>query len=231
MALAVHPEFPDAGYAFLQGENGRDLPDMIKPNEEINAIEKGRHYGWPYCYDLSTPSPEFAASCNPGAYKNLCTNKAIYKQPLFAAAAARARRSACSITTARKFPGAGRQAAWSACTAIVRPAAASSSMTSTTKGFPKPARRRCVTTSVARPSRRAVSDRAAGDVAAAPFNELIADWHSVNGARPQGAPVGMTVAADGAIWLVEDKNQTIIRIDRAAGDPRAVALRHAQPGA
>ena len=31
----------------------------------------------------------------------------------------------------------------------------------------------------------------------------------------------MTVAEDGAIWLVEDKNQTIIRIDRAAGDPPA----------
>ena len=31
--------------------------------------------------------------------------------------------------------------------------------------------------------------------------------------RPQGAPVGLTVAADGAIWLAEDKNQTIIRID------------------
>ena len=23
------------------------LPDPFRPNEEINAIEKGRHYGWP----------------------------------------------------------------------------------------------------------------------------------------------------------------------------------------
>jgi hypothetical protein len=56
-------------------------------------------------------------------------------------------------------------------------------------------------------------------VKAAPYQELISGWHRVNGARPQGAPVGMTVAADGAIWLVEDKNQTVIRIDRASGDP------------
>jgi hypothetical protein len=35
--------------------------------------------------------------------------------------------------------------------------------------------------------------------------------------RPQGAPVGMTVAADGALWLVEDKNATVIRIDTAPG--------------
>jgi hypothetical protein len=41
----------------------------------------------------------------------------------------------------------------------------------------------------------------------------------VNGARPQGAPVGMTVAADGAIWIVEDKNKSVIRLDRASGNP------------
>ena len=54
-------------------------------------------------------------------------------------------------------------------------------------------------------------------VPAAAFTELISQWHKVNGVRPQGAPVGMTVAADGAIWLVEDKNATVIRIDAAPG--------------
>ena len=53
------------------------------------------------------------------------------------------------------------------------------------------------------------------EVAAAPFIELMSGWYKVNGVRPQGAPVGMTVAADGAIWLVEDKNKTILRIDVA----------------
>src|SRR5262249_30806121 len=55
------------------------------------------------------------------------------------------------------------------------------------------------------------------EVPAAAFSELISEWHKVNGVRPQGAPVGMTVAADGAIWLVEDKNVTVIRIDAAPG--------------
>jgi glucose/arabinose dehydrogenase len=45
MALAVHPQFPAEGFAFLQAENGRDLPDLMKPNEELNVIEKGKHYG------------------------------------------------------------------------------------------------------------------------------------------------------------------------------------------
>ena len=52
---------------------------------------------------------------------------------------------------------------------------------------------------------------------AAAFTELVSEWHKVNGARPQGAPVGMTVASDGAIWLVEDKNATVIRIDVSPG--------------
>src|SRR6478736_1599416 len=80
MALVLHPSFPDAGYAFLQGENGRDLPDIFKPNEEINAIEQGRHYGWPYCYDVATPSPEFKIVLQSGPYKDFC-NTATYKPP------------------------------------------------------------------------------------------------------------------------------------------------------
>jgi hypothetical protein len=60
-------------------------------------------------------------------------------------------------------------------------------------------------------------------VPAAAFTELIGEWHRVNGVRPQGAPVGMTVASDGAIWLVEDKNAIIIRIDKAA-DAKTEAL-------
>ena len=62
-------------------------------------------------------------------------------------------------------------------------------------------------------------------VPAARFNELIFDWHKVNGVRPQGAPVGMTVAADGAIWLVEDKNQSILRIDTEPVTAPAAPLR------
>ena len=69
-------------------------------------------------------------------------------------------------------------------------------------------------------------------VAAAQPIELIGDWHKVNGVRPQGAPVGMTVAADGAIWLAEDKNQTIIRIDaepaERAASPLPCGLRTAE---
>lgn len=217
MALALHPNFPDAGYAFLQGENGRDLPDIFKPNEEINAIEQGRHYGWPYCYDLSTPSPEFRTVLQSGVYKSLCTASALYKPPL-SLMPPHGAPLAMLYYHGDKFPELEGKL-------LVglhgyRPTGSRLLVYDVDDhGFPKPspAPVRYHVSCAAEPTRSFQTD--AGEVAAAPFDELIAGWHRVNGARPQGAPVGMTVAEDGAIWLVEDKNQTVIRIDRAAGDP------------
>ena len=153
MALAVHPEFPADGFAFLQGENGRDLLDPMEPNEELNAIEKGKHYGWPYCYDISTASPEFKSFLRTDPrYRNLCANTALYRQPLLAAA------SAC---VAAQHVLLRRQANSRSCKAsslshfmaTSRPAAASSSTTSTPRAFRKSASRRCATASTAPPIR------------------------------------------------------------------------------
>ncbi len=43
---------------------------------------------------------------------------------------------------------------------------------------------------------------------------LTPGWGGVKGKRPQGAPVGITIASDGAIWLADDKNGAVIRIAR-----------------
>jgi glucose/arabinose dehydrogenase len=219
MALALHPNFPDAGYAFLQGENGRDLPDIFKPNEEINAIEQGRHYGWPYCYDVSTPSPEFRAVLQSGTYKSLCTANALYKPP-FSLMPPHGAPLAMLYYHGAKFPELEGKL-------LVglhgyRPTGSRVLVYDVDDhGFPRPAPApvRYHVSCAADPTHSFQTD--AGEVAAAPFEELIAGWHRVNGARPQGAPVGMTVAEDGAIWLVEDKNQTVIRIDRATGEAPA----------
>jgi glucose/arabinose dehydrogenase len=39
---------------------------------------------------------------------------------------------------------------------------------------------------------------------------VLGGWDKVSGKRPQGAPVGMGVAADGSLWVVEDRNRTIV---------------------
>lgn len=62
-ALAVHP----ASGLILQGENSADYPNENFPPEELNVIEPGRHYGWPYCAGFGTVVPEYkkhVASCS-----------------------------------------------------------------------------------------------------------------------------------------------------------------------
>ncbi|MGY3131200.1 glucose/arabinose dehydrogenase [Bradyrhizobium sp. USDA 4501] len=216
MALAVHPRFPDPGYAFLQGENGRDLQDVFKPNEEINALEKGKHYGWPYCYDLSTASPEFTAVLQSGPYKNLCSNAALYRQP-YSLLPPHAAPLGMLYYHGSKFPELEGKLLISL--HGYRPTGNRLLIYNVDDhGFPKlsPQPVRYQVSCASEPTRAFQTDD--GPVRAAPYEELISGWHRVNGTRPRGAPVGLTVASDGAIWLVEDKNQTIIRIDRASGE-------------
>ncbi len=220
MALAVHPEFPAPGYAFLQAENGRDLPDLMKPNEELNALEKGKHYGWPYCYDISTASPEFRGFLQTSpAYKDFCNNKDTYRQP-YSLLPPHAAPLNMFYYHGAKFPELQNKL-------VIglhgyRPTGSRViAFDVDDKGFPKlqPAPVHYGISCASEPT-RAYQTENAGEVAAAPFIELIPEWYKVNGVRPQGAPVGMTVASDGAIWLVEDKNKTIIRIDTAPVEAR-----------
>jgi glucose/arabinose dehydrogenase len=69
MALAVLR----ASNTLLQAENARDaihlrdprLSDEALPHDELNVIERGKHYGWPYCYDNNRASPEYnTANCS-----------------------------------------------------------------------------------------------------------------------------------------------------------------------
>jgi len=57
VALAVHPSG-----TILQAENSYDFDDRWSPFEEVNRIEPGRHYGWPYCQDIATPTPGWAGT-------------------------------------------------------------------------------------------------------------------------------------------------------------------------
>jgi glucose/arabinose dehydrogenase len=41
---------------------------------------------------------------------------------------------------------------------------------------------------------------------------LTPGWDFKAGVRPMGAPVGLAVAGDGAIWLADDRNAAILRI-------------------
>jgi glucose/arabinose dehydrogenase len=64
MAMAFQPD----NNALWQAENSRDfintaMPELKNDNElphdELNRVEAGQHYGWPYCYDNNLSSPEY----------------------------------------------------------------------------------------------------------------------------------------------------------------------------
>ncbi|MEE9258488.1 MAG: PQQ-dependent sugar dehydrogenase [Nitrospinaceae bacterium] len=39
--------------------NGRDWQGDDHPEEELNIIRQGKHYGWPFCYENRLPDPDF----------------------------------------------------------------------------------------------------------------------------------------------------------------------------
>jgi hypothetical protein len=46
--------------------------------------------------------------------------------------------------------------------------------------------------------------------------DLTPNWDAAAGKHPAGAPVAVAIAADGAIWVVEDRTGAILRIARGA---------------
>ena len=217
MALAAHPRFPDAGFALLQGENARDIPDAGRPNEEINVLERGRHYGWPYCHDRAAVSTEYAAFLRTSpAWRNFCSDPR-YLPPH-------------SVLPPHGAPlgmlyyGAEKFAELKDKLVVAlhgyRPTGSRMLIYDTDAHGLPPLSAAPVRYNVCCAASEVFAENGK-PIPAAPYIELISGWHRVDGVRPQGAPVGITVASDGAIWLVEDKNQTIIRID---AEPESAAV-------
>ena len=45
-------------------------------------------------------------------------------------------------------------------------------------------------------------------------SEILGNWTAKTGVRPQGAPTGVTVAADGRLFVLEDRNRTLLMLGR-----------------
>jgi hypothetical protein len=58
---------------------------------------------------------------------------------------------------------------------------------------------------------------AAGSVFASMGTYLVDAWFEVADVRPKGAPVAPYVAADGTIWIADDKNRSILVFGRSTG--------------
>jgi glucose/arabinose dehydrogenase len=61
--------------------------------------------------------------------------------------------------------------------------------------------------------RIAVFETDAGGLPTGKVSDLVAGWDAAEG-QPMGAPTDLKVGADGAIYVTEDRNGTVVRIAR-----------------
>jgi glucose/arabinose dehydrogenase len=189
-----------ASGAIYQAENGIDLPSPGEPYDAINRIVAGGDYGWPYCVDMAKPSPQWpwqAARCAQarppvsllpphGAPLDLV----YYHGPMFPELEGQL------LVTLHGYRSTG-----SRILAIETDAA----------GAPRTGAK-AVFDAYPRGGGLALRTRYRGPGPVA--LTLTPGWDALKDVRPAGAPVGMAVTGDGAIWIAEDRNGAVLRIAR-----------------
>lgn len=226
MAMVVH----SSGY-LIQGENSRDFPEQEEPYEELNVIppseiNKGFHYGWPYCYNAHAQSPEWKfkenynaalrtvftspvncqerAPKNPGEYQSPQALMPPHVAPLHMAYYTNGSlplKDKLLVSWHGYQPSGQRLVAYDI-DEQGRPWVSAADSADTYLANPKAG---CAQSKPFRP-------KGGVDVIAA-YTEVISGWGEIKGVRPKGAPVGFTVAEDGSIFLVEDRaNRTVVRL-------------------
>lgn len=198
VALAVH-----SSGTVVQAENSYDFPERWVPFEEINVIERGKHYGWPYCFDMTSRSPGWRSSNTMDCMSDAHTKPAIllpphaapldmlwYEGNMFPWLQGRL------LMTWHGHRSVGGRIATFAVDA---------------RGVPVP------DMSPRFPIYGGRSRSYSAGPAASPI-VLTPGWGLVRGRRPQGSPVGLEVAKDGSIWTTDDRAGMIIRLSEDCSD-------------
>lgn len=232
MAMVVH----ESG-TLIQGENSRDFPELEEPYEEINVIDlakPGNHYGWPYCYDFHATSPEwiFPEAANTDMRKKFttrldCSVKSpseigeyqapwilipphaapldmhYYRSPLFSDLF-----GGKLVVAWHGYQPTGHRIVAYDIDERGRPLLNSNK--SGTYSFDVAGG--CPTQKAYKP--KGGMDRHAN------YTEIIGGWNAIKGVRAKGAPVSFTIAEDGSMYIVEDReNRTILRLARTNEAP------------
>jgi len=193
IALVRHPSG-----TILQAENSVDLTTPEHPFDEVNVLRQGGHYGWPYCVDVATPLPGWSArQARCGERDRPVALLPPHAAPLdmiyYEGAMFPELRGRLLMTWHGYRRTAGR------ITAVETDEA----------GVPL--------TDVG--GRYAIYPRGSlAYPAGAPSVKgkvLTPGWDRVAGRQPRGSPVVIAVAADGSIWVTDDRSRAILRIARS----------------
>ena len=169
LAVVVKAGQPDV---VLQGENSIDYPDVATPHEEVNVLQAGANYGWPYCVENQKPARGYEAGATCATTRAPVSLWPAHVAPL-----------QMLIAPAKTSAWAGQAlVAWHG----YKPAGQRvMAFTLDTKGQP-----------------------------AGGGTEILGNWAAKTGVRPQGAPTGLALAADGHLFVVEDRNRTVLMLGR-----------------
>lgn len=186
----------------MQAENSEDFPPADTPFEELNVLKQGAHYGWPYCYDMTGTNPVWAPKhvmdCSGPAHTRPVRLLPPHGAPLgmlYYEGAMFPQLKGKLLVSLHGYRVAGSRLA---------------AFTVDAKGVP-----------VETPNAHydAFKGPNGDETVSLPYPGsasepllLTPGWNNIDGSRPMGAPLGLAVAEDGAIWVAEDRNATVLRI-------------------
>jgi len=198
MALAVH----DSG-TVLQAENSSDLPSAAEPYEELNVIQQGAFYGWPYCLNRAFDQGKVPDGCQQPNYTEPYSLMPPHTAPLdmmyVDGSALPTLRNTLLVSwhgyrvmghrlVSYEVDDQGLPVLTSAVTYSQDPLPPGTGFT------------------------RHAMQPSGGSSADAQHREVIHRWHEVPGVRPEGAPVGLLQLDDGSLVIVDDKNKALLRL-------------------
>jgi glucose/arabinose dehydrogenase len=188
----------------LEADNGEDFAPADTPFETLNVLHQGAHYGWPYCYDMTGTNPAWAP-----LHVMDCAGDA-HAKPV------------------RLLPPHGSPLSMLYYDGAMFPELRGKLLVSL-HGY-RVAGARIAAFAVDRRGVPLLHPNAHYDAYAGPEGDgttslpypgpasepllLTPGWNKVSGSHPMGAPLGLAVAEDGAIWVAEDRNATVLRIAR-----------------
>ena len=197
IALVRHPSG-----TILQGENSVDLTTPDHPYDEINVLRQGGHYGWPYCVDLATPLPGWSAAQARCSQRDrplaLLPPHAAPLDLIYYEGAMFPELRGRLLMSWHGYRRAGGRIVAAETDGEGRPL---TDIGGRYAIYPRGA----LSYPTGAPSLR-------GKV-------LTPGWDTVAGRQPRGAPVVLAVAADGSIWVTDDRNRAILRIARLDKTP------------